>query len=137
MPIDAGRIRRLTTWSVPSENVPDKTYVVRYDDGDWTCTCPDHVYRAHPCKHVQAVQSLPSDLSCDERRCTYHTHYLVYGAPDLAHEAYHAAERKCAEAQRASLTHEAECKECFGGSLCAAGRSLDRAASRWEEMVRA
>ncbi|MEM3742813.1 MAG: helicase-related protein [Nitrososphaerota archaeon] len=45
------------TWSVPSETVQGREYVVRLlDDGRYTCTCPDHVYRRRECKHIRRIR---------------------------------------------------------------------------------
>jgi cell division septum initiation protein DivIVA len=35
---------------------------------------------------------------CLEGICTYFSHYLAYGAPDLTHPGFHEAEEKCADA---------------------------------------
>jgi len=32
---------------------------------------------------------------CRTKQCLYFTDYLAYGPPELTHEGYHAAERKC------------------------------------------
>ncbi len=37
--------------------------------------------------------------TCRTKRCSYYQHYLAYGPKELEHEGYHAAERKCYEAQ--------------------------------------
>jgi phage recombination protein Bet len=31
-------------------------YLVRFAAGRWTCTCPDHVYRNHECKHIRRIK---------------------------------------------------------------------------------
>jgi hypothetical protein len=50
---------------VPSPEQPDRwqvtgsrnlIYVVGSTPDGWACTCPDHVYRHHPCYHVLACQ---------------------------------------------------------------------------------
>jgi hypothetical protein len=41
------------TWAVTGSS--DRCYLVTHQDG-WGCTCPDHVYRRHPCYHILAVQ---------------------------------------------------------------------------------
>ena len=41
---------------------PGKFYTVRFSHGQWSCNCPDHVYRNSHCKHIQAA---------DDSRCCY------------------------------------------------------------------
>ncbi len=49
----------ITRIPVPSETVPNLTYLVGVDAGSdtLTCTCPDFRYRGHrrPCKHIAQV----------------------------------------------------------------------------------
>ncbi len=40
-------------WDVTGSS--DRRYLVTHGDG-WGCTCPDHVYRQHPCYHILGVQ---------------------------------------------------------------------------------
>lgn len=37
---------------------------------------------------------------CRRHECSYYTHYLAYGGPDLTHEGYHQAEKNCERAQK-------------------------------------
>lgn len=39
--------------------------------------------------------------ACRTRQCSYFKHYLAYGPADLTHDGFHAAEEKCAAAQKA------------------------------------
>jgi hypothetical protein len=32
---------------------------------------------------------------CELHQCTYYTHYLRWGGPDMSHEAFHIAEQEC------------------------------------------
>lgn len=74
---------------------------------------------------------------CDNKICTYYTHYLVYYKPteefpvQLQHEAYHAAEEKCEAAQNRYIKwmedHEGNSKPIPEG--------LEHQAARWERMV--
>jgi hypothetical protein len=43
--------------SVVSSNGDDIYLVGRDENGEWSCTCPDHVYRQHDCKHIHLVRS--------------------------------------------------------------------------------
>ena len=44
-----------TTWIIPSQNNPDRTYNVWKEHGEWHCSCPDHQETGLLCKHIQAV----------------------------------------------------------------------------------
>jgi len=44
-----------TTWIIPSQNNPDRTYNVWKEHGGWHCSCPDHQETGLLCKHIQAV----------------------------------------------------------------------------------
>ena len=33
-------------------------YTVTLDKGVWICTCPDHEFRGHQCRHIRAVAML-------------------------------------------------------------------------------
>ena len=48
-----------TRYPVPSETVPNLTYLVGIDvmTDLYTCTCPDHTYRHRDCKHIRRVQA--------------------------------------------------------------------------------
>lgn len=46
---------------VPSESVEGAFYRVQCDDGEWTCSCPDHRKRKHHCKHIDAVSEGNND----------------------------------------------------------------------------
>jgi len=74
---------------------------------------------------------------CREERCSYFTHYLRYGPPDLPHAAYHAAERECDEAQK---QYEEYCsaEDAFPGvTVTATKERLARRVLRLEKEVRA
>lgn len=53
-------------------------YIVDYNFyKGWICDCPDHLFRKHTCKHINAVQeylkvkfnvSLPGKLFCDSHK---------------------------------------------------------------------
>jgi len=34
-----------------------KFYVVSYDGAEYTCTCPDFLFRHRECKHIRAVKN--------------------------------------------------------------------------------
>ena len=56
-------------WSVVSSNGDDLYLVSRDQDGAWACTCPDHVYRQHECKHIRLIkQNYRFDTETRERR---------------------------------------------------------------------
>ncbi len=56
-------------WSVVSSNGDDLYLVSRDQDGVWACTCPDHVYRQHECKHIRLIkQNYRFDTEARERR---------------------------------------------------------------------
>ena len=43
-------------WMVRSKSDGDKWYTVnRFNTNVWTCDCPDHHYRQHDCKHINAA----------------------------------------------------------------------------------
>jgi len=65
---------------------------------------------------------------CMSQRCTYYTHYLRYGPPDMPHAAFHVAEKECQERQLALERMEAEGKYSPG---------LERIVERLEKEVRA
>ena len=44
-----------TTWIIPSQNEPNKTYTVWNENGEWHCDCKDHMETGLLCKHIQAV----------------------------------------------------------------------------------
>jgi hypothetical protein len=49
--------------------------------------------------HLAGVDDTPAWTEPEECRahtCSYYTHYLVYGGPDLTHEGFHAAEKNAA-----------------------------------------
>ena len=49
--------------------------------------------------------------ACLVGRCTFYTHYLKHGDPDLNHAAYHAAEMQCEGAQAAALAQQDKGRE--------------------------
>jgi SWIM zinc finger len=52
------------TWKVKSMSGRDLTYVVRLNrSGDYSCSCPDHVYRRRRCKHIAAIAPEPRQRS--------------------------------------------------------------------------
>lgn len=70
-------------------------------------------------------------LECRTKRCDYYQHYLAYGPPELTHEGYHAATRKCIEAQK----HLSDWYDQHPTGQ--APRHLMQFASDWEARVRA
>ncbi len=52
---DMPKVVNGTTWIMPSQNNPDRTYNVWNEHGEWHCTCPDHQETGLMCKHIQAV----------------------------------------------------------------------------------
>lgn len=49
-------------FDVPSSTDENVSYVchVWFDGMHWYCNCPDHYYRKHDCKHIQACQNILS-----------------------------------------------------------------------------
>lgn len=42
------------SWKVQSESDSWKHYtVLRTEDGEYSCTCPDYLFRKHECKHIR------------------------------------------------------------------------------------
>ncbi len=59
--------------------------------------------------------------ACQKRLCSYHTHYLQYGGPDLSHEQYHTLEKEW-------TSHNDRCGKEWNkkpGVLCSACTSYD------------
>ena len=59
---------------------------------------------------------------CQERTCTYYSHYLAHGYPDLTHEGFHALEKVASE-------HARECRRCkgeIGVGPCAVGHGMEK-----------
>lgn len=44
-------------WVVESFTDPDKTYEVRYEQGQFKCTCPDFTRRGGVCKHIASLRA--------------------------------------------------------------------------------
>ncbi|MEM1967751.1 MAG: hypothetical protein QXO86_07785 [Nitrososphaerota archaeon] len=44
-------------WVVESFTDPDKTYEVRYEQGQFKCTCPDFTNRGGVCKHIASLRA--------------------------------------------------------------------------------
>ena len=57
---------------------------------------------------------------CRKRNCSYHTHYLQYGGPDLSHEQYHQTEQY-------HLAHLEACKWDWTRGACPTCLSHERA----------
>jgi hypothetical protein len=74
---------------------------------------------------------LPQD--CRERKCSYYTHYLIYGGPDLTHEGYHGAEKECEAAQRRAQ----EWMDNPANDGKDLPKGLEDRCKRWEQAVRA
>ena len=36
---------------------------------------------------------------CELHQCSYYSHYLRWGGPDMSHEAFHIAEKECLDWQ--------------------------------------
>lgn len=70
-----------------------------------------------------AEQGYVEPEECRQHRCSYYTHYLVYGGPDLTHDGFHAAEEQASQ-HISNCTHNWENGPC---PTCA----------RWEARVRA
>lgn len=69
---------------------------------------------------------------CQQHECSYFTHYLAYGGPDLTHEGYHQAEENCTRAQKLVEDWYEE----HGGNYrltC----PYEKQATYWEKAVRA
>ena len=83
---------------------------------------------------AQELRNLNPDghlpAKCREKKCSYFTHYLAFGPPDLTHDGFHAAEVKCEEAQkRASEWYEAHEHKPLPAAL-------DQLCREWETRVR-
>jgi hypothetical protein len=51
------------SWSVESKSDPNKRYEVSLDsEGNWSCTCPHHVFRNAICKHIKEIQKKNKEL---------------------------------------------------------------------------
>lgn len=74
---------------------------------------------------------------CDNKQCTYYTHYLVYYQPtdefpyQYQHEAFHAAEDKCEAAQKRYI----QWIEDNEGNNEPIPEHLEWTAGRWERAV--
>ena len=44
------------TRTVRSKTTIGEVYRVSIDDGVFSCSCPDFVYRGHECKHIKKVK---------------------------------------------------------------------------------
>lgn len=68
--------------------------------------------------------------ACRKHECSYFTHYLAYGGPELTHEGYHQAEQKCEHYQKAASDwHDAHGFEHPS--------PYEQQCTRWEAAVRA
>jgi hypothetical protein len=75
-----------------------------------------------------AQPDMPAE--CREHRCGYYTHYLAHGAPELTHEGYHAAEKKCDAAQRKDIAFLDAHPDHRGPT------PFERMATYWEKKIR-
>ena len=50
------KLLRSWKWTVPSDTVRGKNYLVERTPEGWTCACSDHVFRDHECKHIRKVR---------------------------------------------------------------------------------
>lgn len=66
---------------------------------------------------------------CERQECTYYTHYLAWGPPDLSHEAFHQAEKACLKVQATAEKIQEE-KGYYPDSII-------KACEYWERRVRA
>ena len=41
---------------VPSDSDPDKSYMVRFNRGAWSCNCPSYKWRGTACKHIHRAE---------------------------------------------------------------------------------
>ena len=44
------------TFDMPSSSNPNKVYEVKFQNGKWTCTCPQYTYRKAECKHIRSCK---------------------------------------------------------------------------------
>jgi len=52
-------MKYLKQWQIESESKPGKYYTVSLDDnGNYSCSCPQWIYRHKECKHIGTAQSL-------------------------------------------------------------------------------
>ena len=68
---------------------------------------------------------------CRKHTCSYYQHYLAQGPPELNHEGFHAAEKKCSFAQEWVIRHLETHENCGGIT------PWDNIAAFWERKVRA
>lgn len=46
----------INEFTVDSETTKNKKYTIKiYEDNTITCSCPDHKYRKHKCKHIKSL----------------------------------------------------------------------------------
>lgn len=54
------------SWTVHSTSNPHAVYAVARDIfGDFSCTCPDFVFRGHQCKHIKRAKM---KLACEKQK---------------------------------------------------------------------
>ncbi len=70
-------------------------------------------------------------LQCCIKSCSYFNHYLTYGAAELTHEGFHAAEKHCEEAQKRVIQWYEDHKE--GNPP----EQLEQLCRSWEARIRA
>jgi hypothetical protein len=81
---------------------------------------------------LTAGQWAPLPEECRTRQCTYFQHYLAYGPADLTHDGFHAAEKRCHDAQdRCMNFHEKNGYPNGQNTACC------KTALYWEQAVRA
>jgi len=78
---------------------------------------------------------------CAARTCSYYQYYLLRGADDLTHAAYHHAEQICVAYQMANLhwakIHRTECAHIADGGWCNHRNPFEQHCEKWERIVRA
>jgi len=111
-------------------HVDDVRTMERTDDDQYTVVGVPGVFPVYavetPAEIMALIQTAEQGYvepeECRLHQCSYYTHYLVYGGPDLTHEGFHEAERQAEEhAKYCSRIQRGPCPTC----------------ARWEQRVRA
>ena len=88
--VKAGGLRQRSEhlWLVPSQS-HGGTWVVDYEDGKPTCTCPDFEKRAAFCKHIFAIEIHQCRMDAPTpKKATYTQDWPAYNAAQMNEEAH-------------------------------------------------
>jgi hypothetical protein len=93
----------------------------------------ERVQKLEGAEEIDYGASLDTNEQCRKHQCSYYTRYLLWGGPDLTHEAYHFAETRYIEVQNQLLrwleAHKDDNEE--------EPEELRARAEQWERKVRA